>query len=350
MKILYGVQGTGNGHISRSRIMQKHFAEKNIAVDYLFSGRDAKQYFDMQQFAQTSTPRYKRGLTFQVTAGKINLLATAKHLHLAEFYREVKKLNVSDYDLIISDFEPITAWAAKRKQRPCLGIGHQYAFHWQIPLAGDNFFSKKIMQHFAPVSLNIGLHWHHFNQPILPPIIDNTLTQQGSQKRKILVYLPFEDQDKLSQILADIPDFNFYQYAAGLTDTDMGNVHRRKPSLLGFKNDLCQAQGVISNAGFELLSECIHLNLAMLVKPLTGQMEQASNAKALTELTLATVINNVNKTDIQQWLTTLAPNKNGKKIPDVADALTDWIIEKKWQPNNHAHKNLSQLSQQLWQK
>ncbi|MEZ9793074.1 glycosyltransferase family protein, partial [Vibrio splendidus] len=40
MKILYGVQGTGNGHIARARAMAVAFRQQNIDVDFLFSGRD----------------------------------------------------------------------------------------------------------------------------------------------------------------------------------------------------------------------------------------------------------------------------------------------------------------------
>jgi UDP:flavonoid glycosyltransferase YjiC (YdhE family) len=37
MKILYGVQGTGNGHISRARLMADAFSRRNdVEVDYLF--------------------------------------------------------------------------------------------------------------------------------------------------------------------------------------------------------------------------------------------------------------------------------------------------------------------------
>ncbi len=42
MNILYGIQGTGNGHVSRSRVMAKHFAERGANVTYLFSGREKK--------------------------------------------------------------------------------------------------------------------------------------------------------------------------------------------------------------------------------------------------------------------------------------------------------------------
>jgi len=34
MKILYGVQGTGNGHISRARVMSKALKQQNIDVDF----------------------------------------------------------------------------------------------------------------------------------------------------------------------------------------------------------------------------------------------------------------------------------------------------------------------------
>jgi len=36
MKILYGVQGTGNGHLTRARVMAKACKEKGIEVDWIF--------------------------------------------------------------------------------------------------------------------------------------------------------------------------------------------------------------------------------------------------------------------------------------------------------------------------
>lgn len=53
MKILYGVQGTGNGHIARARAMANAFAAQHCQVDFLFSGRDPKRYFSMEPLAST---------------------------------------------------------------------------------------------------------------------------------------------------------------------------------------------------------------------------------------------------------------------------------------------------------
>ena len=48
MKIFYGIQGTGNGHITRGRIMAKELQAANIEVTYQFTGRPQDKFFDMQ--------------------------------------------------------------------------------------------------------------------------------------------------------------------------------------------------------------------------------------------------------------------------------------------------------------
>ncbi len=43
MKILYGAQATGNGHVTRARAMAPTFNKAGLDVDYLFSGRDPEK-------------------------------------------------------------------------------------------------------------------------------------------------------------------------------------------------------------------------------------------------------------------------------------------------------------------
>ena len=68
MKILYGVQGTGNGHITRARAMAVELAKQNIDVTYLFSGRAPEAYFDMEPFGDYLC---YSGLTFATEQGSI---------------------------------------------------------------------------------------------------------------------------------------------------------------------------------------------------------------------------------------------------------------------------------------
>jgi len=46
-KILYGVQGTGQGHISRARGVAEALKDYDVDVTWLFSGRPKEKFFDM---------------------------------------------------------------------------------------------------------------------------------------------------------------------------------------------------------------------------------------------------------------------------------------------------------------
>lgn len=327
MKILYGVQATGNGHIARSRIMAKQLKESGVDVTFLFSGRSKDKLFDMEPFDHFI---YKQGLTFTVKNGKVKYLSTVLNNNFARFLYDVYTLPVEDYDLIITDFEPITAWAAKLKNKQVLGIGHQYAFGNNTPRSGKSLLAELVMNYFAPAKEFMGLHWAPFDQSILPPIIDVNLTGKA-EDNLVLVYLPFENQGKVTRLLQKFPDKHFIQYSPDVNNGEDKNVSIRTTCYAGFKRDLCRSSAVISNSGFELISECLHLGLPILVKPLEGQMEQESNALALQKLQFAEVMHTLNQDIIANWLTTVKVIKR-QKTPDVAAALVKYLLSNKKLP------------------
>lgn len=345
MKILYGVQGTGNGHITRARAMQKAFAEKNIHVDYVFSGRDRSKYFDMQAFYDW---RYFSGLTFKHKAGKIQHIKTLRHNSLGTFVKDVRSLDVSNYDVVLSDFEPVTAWAAKLQGVTCIGIGHQMAFKHSIPKEGGNIITNAIMHSFCPSELQLGLHWHHFNQPILPPIAETPDISTNAASPFILVYLGFEELHAVCEFLQPFKDKQFVIFADVEHATTKGNITVNPLSREGFLTALSQCEGVITNAGFELSSEAIQLGKKLLVKPLKGQMEQLSNAKALVELDFGMRMATLDATVLDSWLN----RRHFKRAvyPDVAKAITEWLVTGQWQDKTLASKSISRLANSLWQK
>ncbi len=348
IKILYGVQGTGNGHISRARMMAKYFAEaqkqNKVKVTYLFSGRKPNQYFEMDCFGDYLV---KSGLSFTTKDGGIDYFQSVLDNKPLHFIYDIFKLDLSPYDLIITDFEPVTAWAAKIQCKPVIGIGHQYAFKHSVPNAGNTPLAEIVLKHFAPANIDIGLHWHHFGQNILPPIIDNQLTAQ-QDSGKVLVYLPFENQQHVTEILNNIKNFEFIQYSPELDEQQVGNVAQRKTCHTSFKTTLASCHAVICNAGFELISECLNLGRPIMAKALQGQMEQQSNAEALRQLGYAKTVTQLNHEYIQQWLESerVAPKV---QFPDVAKCLVEWISHL----NLQQHKTLKELStdqlkEQLW--
>ena len=86
----------------------------------------------------------KKGITFITSKGEVKIFKTALDLSPIEFIKDVRGCDLNNIDLVISDYEPITAWIAKFKNKTSMGIAHQYAFKYNIPIFGDNFFTRFI--------------------------------------------------------------------------------------------------------------------------------------------------------------------------------------------------------------
>jgi len=322
MKIFYGVQGTGNGHITRARVMAQALYAAGIEVDFQFTGRPADQYFDMAVFKDY---RVRTGLTFNTHKGQVSYLKTALEAKPLQFFKDISALDFSGYDMVISDFEPVTAWAARRQKRPVLGIGHQYAFGHKVPRKGSDPIAELVMKNFAPADRGVGLHWHHFGQPILPPIIETPEIPHSFFKHKIVVYLPFEDTVEVCKLLAPFKEFEFYVYTPQVIDSGCPHIECKPLSRKGFQADVYDCGGIISNAGFELASESLQLGKKILAKPLHAQMEQISNAAALAELGYGHVMHDLDAKIIEHWLA----DNHAVRItyPNVAEIITQWIVD-----------------------
>lgn len=320
MKIFYGVQGTGNGHITRARVMARELYAAGFDVTFQFSGRPADKYFDMEVF---NGYQLKEGLTFNTHKGQVSYLNTALQAKPIRFVKDISSLDLSAYDLVISDFEPVTAWAAKKQKKQVIGIGHQYAFGHDIPRKGSDPIADQVIKYFAPADIGVGLHWHHFGQPILPPIIETPEFPKSSQPNKILVYLPFEDTDEVIRHLCPFENFEFHVYSPEAAASKYPHIVCKPLSRDGFQQDLYDCAGIISNAGFELASESLQLGKKILLKPLHAQMEQISNAAALEQLGYGHTMYDMDGAVIEDWLHN--PHAVHVTYPNVAKVLVQWL-------------------------
>ena len=336
MKILYGVQATGQGHISRARAMARALSNKDVQVQWLFSGRPRDRLFDMQPFGDFM---HRRGLSFATRAGRVSYTKTITSQNLFAAIAEIAQLEVSQYDLIVSDYEPVSAWAGRLRGVRSIGIGHQYAFGQNTPMTGDAWHSRMLLRHFAPVDEALGLHWHPFSSNILPPLLDLP-AQQGEGENHVLVYLPFEDQDRVTRWLRQFKQHRFIQFSADVDDIRQGNVQRRRANIQGFKQALWRCRGVICNSGFELISECLQWGKPVLTRPLAGQMEQLSNALALENLAMATTMTELDSANTARWLDD-TPRPPAVNYADVAKVLAHWLAR-------GASTPIPELGRQLW--
>src|ERR1043165_4913659 len=121
MKILYAIQGTGNGHLSRARDIIPILASKG-ELDVLISGTQA----DIG-IAYPVLYRFK-GLSFVFgKKGGVDLFQTYKKGNLRRLLGEIQSLPIEKYDLVVNDFEPVSAWACYIKNKTCISLSHQAA-------------------------------------------------------------------------------------------------------------------------------------------------------------------------------------------------------------------------------
>jgi uncharacterized protein (TIGR00661 family) len=269
----------------------------------------------------------KAGLTFAIRHGRIRPLRTVRNLNVAAFYRDIRNFDATGVDLVMSDFEPLSVRIAKRRGLVSIGLGHQYAFRYRVPKPRGRWINRLVLARYAPVTIPLGLHWHHFNAPILPPIIPELPVAQPIP-RKALVYLPFEDPDRVFAALGPLADWSFFVYQDVPAPRDRGHRKIRPFSRSGFQQDLATAEAVIANAGFELTSEALHLGKRLVVRPLRGQMEQEANALACEQLGLAAVIRRIDAEALRRGLE--RPPGPARPVPDWVGELTAWINRGAW--------------------
>jgi uncharacterized protein (TIGR00661 family) len=302
MKILYAIQGTGNGHLSRARDIIPCL-QKRGDVDILVSGCQV----DMQ--LPYEVKYHFNGLSFIFgKKGGIDYFETYRKANLKKLFGEITELPVHEYDLIVSDFEPVSAWAAYLKNKPCIGLSHQSAaINKKAPHpAKIDLIGKAVLKFYAPVTSKYGFHFLSYDKNIFTPVIRQEVRNLvPANKGHYTVYLPAFGDEKIICILSCFPDIE-WQVFSKHSKEEYSREHITVYPIQNekFLQSLATAEGVLCGAGFETPAEVIYLQKKLMVIPMKGQYEQQCNAAALKALGVPVLKNlkvkQVKK--IQSWL------------------------------------------------
>ena len=324
MKILYAIQGTGNGHLSRALEIIP-ILQKKGDVTLLVSGiqGDLKLPYEV---------KYQlKGLSFIFgKKGGVDIWNTYRKNRMKRLYKEIKSVPVQDYDLIINDFEPVTAWACAMANKNCYGLSHQSAVLHPLaprPLKED-WLGLKILKQYAPCSLSFGFHFKAFNEHIFTPVIRSEIRQIKPQKLDhYTVYLPSYSDKKLLKLFSSFPEFKFEIFSKHFKKASaIDNIIIRPVNNEDFVKSLITCSGVICGAGFETPAEALFLNKKLLVVPMKGQFEQQCNAAMLKSMGI-TVLKNLKKKSshaIGIWL--LKDEIIEVNFPDETEKIIDRLI------------------------
>lgn len=324
MKILYGIQGTGNGHISRANALVPYF-QKYGQVDILVSGIDSqlKIPFDVKYNC--------KGLGFVFgKKGGIDYLHTYLNNHIGSFLKELKSIPVENYDLIISDFEPITAWASQLKKVHCVTISNQCALkRFEIPLAKQkDLIGNLVLQYYAPGQAEYGIAYESTDNYTYTPIIRKEIRNlKLSEEDHILVYLPSYTKERVQKVLSKLRSTTFKVFSKDVeVEYEDGNITFLPINSQRFLIEIASCKGAICAAGFGITSELLFLGKKFLVIPQAHQFEQKCNAIMLKKMGIKVTKKLKPKylSEIEDWLV------NGKtvtvKYPDQIQKMVETII------------------------
>ena len=322
MKILFAIQGTGNGHLSRARDVYPELV-KYGKVDVLISGIQA----DVDVPFPVNYRMYGMSFIFGKRGG-VDIFQTAKKLKLFRLLKDIKHFPIDDYDLVINDFEPVSAWACKRKGKPCISLSHQCAVlnpNAPAPESGDPM-GKLVLQRYAPVTAAYGFHFKAFADNIFTPVIRKEIRElTPTDEGHYTVYLPAYDDATIVKHLSQFKNAQWQVFSKHNKEPFVaGNVSVQKIDNRAFIESMAASTGVLCGAGFEGPAEAMYLNKKVLVIPMLTQYEQHCNA-AGAEVMGATVIKTLHEkyyATIRTWI------ESGPKIEVNYPDITAEIIEK----------------------
>ncbi|MGL6128358.1 glycosyltransferase family protein [Chryseobacterium artocarpi] len=298
MKILYAFQGTGNGHVARAQEIIP-ILKKYASVDTLISGHQSqlKADFDINFQYRGISLLYNKtgGLSYRKTFTENSFIEAAK---------TIKNLELSQYDLIINDYEPLTGWASRLKKLPMIELSHQASMSFtETPKPQKkDFLGELILKYYVPSERKIGFHFENYHPQIKKPVIRRKIRNLNPYKKGYyLVYLPSFADENIIKVLRKIPvEWKvFSKYSK--VQVKVKNVEVFPIDETQYLKYFEGCEGVLCNAGFESPAEALFLGKKLFVIPIHNQYEQECNACALDKMGIPNS-KVLNLQEIMEWV------------------------------------------------
>jgi uncharacterized protein (TIGR00661 family) len=292
-RIVYGVLGQGLGHATRAHTIGAALLARGHEVHFVSSDQ-ATRYLAVH-FPERVHDIF--GLRIEFRRSRVATLATIRAnvrralRELPATNRKIQRLlRILRPELVMTDFEPFTAFWARRRGVPFIGLDNEHLLtHCRVErLAGHKFsrfqayVTTRLMMSGARrylITYFVPLPIVHQPAVVVPPVLRPevyALTPRAGDY--LLVYLSEGlDADALCRTLESWTTAPIRAYVAGRSGEE-DHLSYRPRSLHGFLDDLAGCRGVLTSAGYSLMCECLHLRKPMLIVPAAGQYEQELNA------------------------------------------------------------------------
>jgi uncharacterized protein (TIGR00661 family) len=217
-------------------------------------------------------------------------------------------------NLVITDFEPFTAFWARRLGIPYISLDNQHllthcALDHPAGLVRDGLNAYLTVRLYyggaqrylisSFIQAPVRYHPTTLVNPILRP---NVYEKRVAHGDFLLAYKGAGgENDAMRRTLENYDRMDIRAYGFGVAGR-CGRVVFKPTTTDGFLDDLAACAGVIMSAGHSLVCECLHFEKPMLLVPIARQYEQAINAHYVEKLGAGESIQQLDRLSIDRFV------------------------------------------------
>ena len=329
-RILYGISGEGLGHAIRSKAIISQLVKHHEI--YIVTSRLAYTFlsenFGNVHHIHCMRLIYKKNAVHHLQTFFHNLIRFP--IQSIKTYLKIKRLiKTFKPDVIITDFEPFSHFAARLHNLPIISVDNQHIVtKTDIEFTKDHpfefFMTKSVINTFIKKT-NYYLITTFFypkvkdpsNTLLVGPILRKEILSLKPKKRDyIILYQTSQHYTDLIPMLENIPE-KFLIYTPHPLE-NRKNIIFKTTHEKNFIRDLANCKAIITNGGFTLMSEALYLKKPVLSIPVKGQFEQILNAAYLKECHYG---------DFQETLTPNGIKRFLSKLPSYEQQLRKYPVK-----------------------
>ncbi len=326
MRILYGAFSQGNGHLSKASVLVPLLEARGHEVRVVTSGPPPTKCYEF------TWHRHFPGIAYATKNGQTDYLKSFKQWSralptLLKGIWAIRRIaREFQPDLVVSDFEPMTASPLVEPRCEVVAISRQVSLlDPDVPMPPTGGFDRKMTRSVIRVftcgaDRKYGYHYEPASFRCVPP-----LTRAEAKLARpelgdhIVMYcgLPTfrpSAEDVVSWARKNNQRVVAYGYPRDLNSGDQQAVSFRNPNPQQFLEDMATSRGVITTAGLSTPVEAFLLRKPLVVVPIPRQWEQTVNAFQLEQ---AAIARSVPEWDLDKILDVPAP--------EVDHPLLSWM-------------------------
>ncbi len=333
-RILYAVNGDGFGHATRAHSVASALLTRGHSVRFLASLKSSAYLRDV--FPDQVHDTF--GLCIAYNQGRAESCRTIIHNVRRAWSgwsrgKSVIRRVFRDFrpQLVVTDFEPFTAFYARRLDVPFVSVDNQHLLtHCLVdrpPGLGMDLLNAYLTirlyyggarRYLIPTFIRAPVRYHPASvvDPILrPAVYQKQITDCGF----LLAYKGAGgENDAMRATLESYDRLPVRAYGFGVTGQH-GRVTYLPATVEGFLEDLSACAGVIMSAGHSLVCECLHLEKPMLLVPIAQQYEQTINAFHVEQLGAGRAVDRLSHAAIDDFVDRLDRYREGaQRLPKAS--------------------------------